>query len=334
MFGYVRPYVPALRVWEHTYYQALYCGLCRSMKHNTGWLSPLALRYDLVFLVLVQLALQQRTVTLCRKRCAVHPVKRRIMAKEDVALQYAAYVSALLTYYQLQDELADQTGAKRAAARVLSGAAKPMYRRASALQELNEQMRAHLQHLTELEAKREPSLDAVADVFGQLLRDAFSAGLESTAMRRIAGEIGYHVGKWIYMVDAVDDFFSDLRQGNYNPLVLQSGGDETYLAQQTPLLTRALTMECERACQAMDLTGLPEHDGESGMVYHMLYVGMPHAAQEVLSHPGERRRARRLQETAQVQMQSASQEARSTTSFDQDDHQADQIDQNNSADTK
>ena len=81
MFGYVRPYVPALRVWEHTYYQALYCGLCLSMKHNTGWLSPLALRYDLVFLVLVQLALQQRTVTLCRKRCAVHPVKRRIMAK-------------------------------------------------------------------------------------------------------------------------------------------------------------------------------------------------------------------------------------------------------------
>lgn len=334
MFGYVRPYVPALRVWEHTYYQALYCGLCRSMKHNTGWLSPFALRYDLVFLVLVQLALQQRTVTLCRKRCAVHPVKRRIMAQEDPVLQYAAYVSALLTYYQLQDELADQAGAKRAAARVLSSAAKPMYRRASALHELNEQMCAHLQHLTELEVSREPSLDAVADVFGQLLRDAFSAGLESTAIRRIAGEIGYHVGKWIYMIDAIDDFFSDLRQENYNPLVLQSGGDQTYLAQQTPLLARALTMECERACQAMDLTGLPEHDGESGMVYHMLYVGMPHAAQEVLSHPGERRRVRSIQKTAQVQLQTASREERSNPSSHRDAPPVNQVDQNNSAATK
>ena len=33
------------------------------------------------------------------------------------------------------------------------------------------------------------------------------------------GTIGYHMGKWIYLIDAVDDIEENLETGAYNPLI-------------------------------------------------------------------------------------------------------------------
>ena len=58
MFGYVRPYVPDLRVREHELYRAVYCGLCRSMGKHTGCASSFTLSYDFVFLAAVRMVLE------------------------------------------------------------------------------------------------------------------------------------------------------------------------------------------------------------------------------------------------------------------------------------
>ena len=42
MFGYVKPWLPELRVREEATYRALYCGLCRTMKKTVGRLSTLS----------------------------------------------------------------------------------------------------------------------------------------------------------------------------------------------------------------------------------------------------------------------------------------------------
>ena len=55
MFGYVKPVVTELLVKEYEFYKATYCGICRSMKKNTGALSNVTLSYDSVFLPSVRL---------------------------------------------------------------------------------------------------------------------------------------------------------------------------------------------------------------------------------------------------------------------------------------
>ena len=55
MFGYVKPYSQELLVKEYELYRAAYCGVCRSMKNNTGIFSPFTLSYDIVFLAFVRL---------------------------------------------------------------------------------------------------------------------------------------------------------------------------------------------------------------------------------------------------------------------------------------
>ena len=73
--------------------------------------------------------------------------------------------------------------------------------------------------------------DRVADAFALLLRDL--AALESSAdRRRVLEELLYHLGRWIYLVDALDDLKKDSRSGNYNPLLLRYEPADGQLSEQ------------------------------------------------------------------------------------------------------
>ena len=48
MFGYVLPLTAELKVREWHAYRAYYCGLCKELKREYGFLSRFLLNYDLV----------------------------------------------------------------------------------------------------------------------------------------------------------------------------------------------------------------------------------------------------------------------------------------------
>ena len=222
MFGYVRPYLPELRVREENYYRALYCGLCRSMKKTVGRLSTLSLSYDFVFFLLCRLALTGETPATERKRCIAHPFRRREIALTGESGELAARVSAILTYDQLRDDLRDEGFKKRLRARLLL----PIFRRAkrrAGLPELDAEIRRCLDTLDRLEREHSPSPDFAAESFGELLGAVFAYRLSGNSAR-ILFEIGRHTGRFIYLADAAADYENDRRSGNYNPLVLVNGG--------------------------------------------------------------------------------------------------------------
>lgn len=48
MFGYIRPFIPELKVKDKELYQAYYCGLCRALR-KYGMTSRMTLTYDATF---------------------------------------------------------------------------------------------------------------------------------------------------------------------------------------------------------------------------------------------------------------------------------------------
>ena len=44
-------------------------------------------------------------------------------------------------------------------------------------------------------------------------------GVAEESRRRVLREILYHLGRWIYLVDAADDLKKDFENGSYNPLI-------------------------------------------------------------------------------------------------------------------
>lgn len=283
MFGYVRPLTSELRVREMEAYKAVYCGLCRRMGKRYGLLARLTLNYDFTFLAMV-LAPESQPCAMKRRRCPVHPFSRRVMCEEMPALDVAADESVLLTYQKLRDDVADCGFWRGLPARFAAWLFKPAYRKAARAQpEFDRKVTACLERLRQLEGENCPSMDRPADAFAQLLQAAAPAAGETGRDRAVA-QLLYHVGRWIYLVDAWDDLAEDVEKGRYNPLNLRFQGKAEEHIQDVRL---TLLHSRNLAAAAYELAKAEHWDG---ILSNILYLGLPAIEELVLSGRWRKRR--------------------------------------------
>ena len=293
MFGYVRPHAPDLRLREYEYYRGVYCGLCRAMGRCTGQCSRLALSYDLVFLALTRLALAggnpernepTRPVRFNKRRCLLHPLRPRASLQAGDATDFAACAAAVLGYHKLLDDKKDEKGFKKWRACLLVPAARRQCKRAERrFAGLSATIEPAMSALSDVEAAALPSLDEPAAAFGQVLGALFGYGLDGKAAR-VARHVGYHVGRWLYMIDAADDYETDVKKGRPNPLArLYAKVDLTPDVKEQ--LEDAMVVELSRARDALDLLSIDENTcGRelSPLLYHILEEALPAKTHAVL----------------------------------------------------
>lgn len=273
MFGYVKPYAPELLVKEYEFYKGTYCGVCRAMKKYTGALSNALHSYDSVFLALVRmLYIDSSRISAKKRRCALHPIKSRVMLEDNEALEYTARAFGILTYYKLMDDIKDERLLKRAA----RGLLRPIFSSAksrAALKEISELCSEKLSAIDALEAAGEKSVDKPAELFGELLGGIFSAGLEGEG-RLVTYHVGLHLGRFIYAADAAEDYGNDRNSGSYNPFVLLYGAEElTYENKQS--IKCALLLECRELESAVNLLPFGKLKTIEGIISNIIYEGLP-----------------------------------------------------------
>ena len=294
MFGYVKVNSPELRVKEYEYYRGAYCGLCRSMGKCTGNCSRMTLNYDFVFLAVFRIGLEGIPVEFEQKRCLVHPIKKRNSMVANPALKYCSAAAAILNYHKIADDLADESGAKKLRAMLVkpfvSHARKKALRSDEALAELDQKTAQNLARLSELEAQRLPSVDAPARIFGEILADIVSFGLEGSDAR-IAYSVGMGVGKWIYIADALDDLEDDAKKERYNPFILLYGGapEKSALVGMQDALKNEL-YDVESALDLIDF----QSDIAKEIISNILYIGCPQRIKEIL-FPCDKKAQRKAQ---------------------------------------
>lgn len=221
MFGYIRPVKSELLVKEADFYEAVYCGLCRySGKHLTHF-SRFLLNYDFTFLAVLRLSLTEETVTVEKKRCPYSMKKKPTVCCDEV-FSYTANAFGLFSYYKLEDDVLDGKGLGRLGKRMLLPFFGRMKKKCKAYPEMEEMIRVPIEELHRLEAEGCDSPDRAADCFGRLMKELTAFGLEGTN-KAVAEQCGYHVGRFIYLIDAYDDYEKDAETGNYNPFLQKYG---------------------------------------------------------------------------------------------------------------
>ena len=276
MFGYIKPFIPDLRVREHELYRAIYCGLCRSMGKHTGCTSRLTLSYDFTFLAAVRLSLEKREKKLRTFRCAASPLKVRPLMEDNEALAYCASVAAILTKAKVEDDICDSTGTKKFKAKLLLPPALSMAKKALKYDASlpSKEIYEGLSLLSRLENEGCPSLDTVADCFGDVLSVVFSHGLEG-GEKHIAASLGRCIGRIIYVLDAADDKKSDIASGSYNPLNIEDIPPSA--------LSQAVRLELYKAEAAVDLIDFEDSPELSEIIKNVIYEGIPKEADRIFS---------------------------------------------------
>ncbi len=280
MFGYIKAYPQELRLRENEYYRAAYCGLCRSMGKCCGCCSRVTLSYDMVFALLVRMAISGAEPEFKMGRCMLHPFKRRMFMKINPELAFTARAATLLAYEKLSDDINDERGSKRFFSRVGRAFLRSGKKRAAAeLPELKDEISAGLAKLAELEAKKEPSVDMPAELFGELMANVISHGYEGND-RKLSREIGRRAGRWVYITDAIDDCASDIKKNRYNPFFLLYGKEPDQNRRKT--VADALDAELAAIQNALDLIERRERRDLFEILENILRYGMVDSAHRAI----------------------------------------------------
>ena len=221
MFGYVRPPLSALPEAEQARFRRIYCGLCHTLGQRYGGASRFILNYDLTYLAILLSPPEEGDSG--SARCYASPVQERAFLKPSAALETAADESVILAYWQLRDGVSDHDWLHGLPYRSASAVLEPAYRKAAASRPgFDGAVRQQLDKLSELEKDSCASMDAAADAFAMLLSSA-AGEVEDSTRQRVLEQMLYHLGRWIYLVDAADDLKKDTANGNYNPVALRFG---------------------------------------------------------------------------------------------------------------
>ena len=221
MFGYVRPPLSDLPEEENARFRRIYCGLCHTLGQKYGPAARFILNYDFTYLAILLSTAAEGPRR--ESRCIVCPHRRREHDCSTAALELAADESVILAYWQLRDGVEDHDSLRGAKYRAACAALKPAYRKAAAQRPaFDDVTRRQLRRLAELEKENCASMDQAADAFAALLAGA-AEEVEDPVRRRVLGQLLYHLGRWVYLVDAADDLKQDARSGNYNPVALRFG---------------------------------------------------------------------------------------------------------------
>ena len=214
MFGYVKADTPNMYVKDTILYRAMYCGLCKSIGRICGQRGRFALNYDLTFLSILLHNLTDTDVVVKKSRCAVHWLRKREMAGVDALTCRIAAFNVILAKYKIDDDIIDSGKGK--GKKVFFAKA---YKRAKRKEpELDKIVASNYQILREYENKNCDSIDMVCDPFGNMLKESVDLLMDKKATDELLN-LSYFLGKWIYLIDALDDFDKDKKKKFFNVLV-------------------------------------------------------------------------------------------------------------------
>ncbi len=223
MFGYLRTDDPYLYKKDEVLFNSLYCGICKSIGKTCGQKARLCLTYDIAFFSAIAHNILGVDVTIKKKRCITHWFKRRPIADRDNLTDLLADINVLLAYYKVEDDIIDQGKGKLKKSILKKGFKKASKRN----KEISDIIKTQYELLRLEEKAKCSSIDQICEPFAimmQKISDKVFLDKSTTDTQSLF----YNIGKWIYLIDALDDFEKDKKEDNYNVFVEIHGKNSNF----------------------------------------------------------------------------------------------------------
>ncbi len=270
MLGYVKACKPELKIKEFEIYKAVYCSLCKKLGKNYGILSRFTLSYDFTFLALLNMSMQDGCVAFEQKRCAFNPLKKCNYCKNDTAIDMPAAAAMIMLYYKILDNIADEHGIKKIGYILL----KPIFgkahkKAAKAYPEIETAVSEYIAEQNALEKAECKSIDQAADPTAKVMEKILSLCSDDLSQKRVLKRLGYCMGRYIYLLDAVVDLPDDIKNKSYNVLKYGCDGDAKKYAKEK--ITPQLYFCVNEAAKAFELLDLKKYKTILG---NIIYLGL------------------------------------------------------------
>ncbi len=288
MFGYVKPDKENLLVKELALYKAVYCGLCETIKKKVSFFLPFSLSYDFVFLTMVRATITKEKSEIKKGCCKYNPLKKVSYSIPKESALFSARSALILTALNTKDDLSDSDTPFMKKVLLspfylyLSSKVKRLLKDAPKYKDYLEKVERTLSKITSLERERCSEIDRFCEAFGEIMADTLSFGLDGKEYL-IAREIGASVGRYIYLIDAIDDAEKDEKTHAFNP-ILEAYCSAKAVKENARTLDLTLALHTKDALLSFNLTESGEY---SSIITNVLSLGLGKESYRIITKNGE-----------------------------------------------
>ena len=230
------------------------------------------LNYDMTFLGMLLSSLYEEKEEPAKRVCRLG-FKRPLLKKKSKkqlsqtavvteSLGYAADMNYMLAYHNHMDNWLDEHSF--ASLNMVHLMQKNYRKLAKKYPRQHKAIASYIQKLHVCEAANEKNIEAAANLTGVAMAEIYAA--KDDYWQDTLRQMGYYMGKFIYLMDAYDDVEKDSKDGSYNPFkeLYKQEGFEEKVRQYLELI-----MSC--CCRAFEV--LPIIDNAE-IMRNILYAGV------------------------------------------------------------
>lgn len=261
MFGYIVVNKAELKFREFDVYHSFYCGICQDIKRKYGVSGQLSLSYDMTFVAMLLSGLYEPETRLDCCKCVAHPFEKH-ETRTNLYTEYAADMNALFAYYKCVDDWQDERKLRKLIyGKILQGKTEGLkVNYAEKLQKIKNLM----QSFSAAEKEEHPDIDKLSDLFGRVMAEIMTPKEDEWSQN--LRNLGYQLGKFIYIMDAYEDVEADIRKGNVNPLKAKYANADFEEECKTILM-----MMMSGCCKEFEILPILEH---VDILRNILYSGV------------------------------------------------------------
>ena len=280
MFGYVLPDKPNMFMKDYALYRAFYCGLCKSIGKKCSEVMRFTTNYDITFLNVLYHAIFDQDVVIKEETCVLGPFKKKPIVQDDELTQIIIDVNNILGHYKCVDDIKDNKSASKWMFDKMI--LKKHYKKAKVNLEVIDKLVSNgYEKLRELEKKECKSVDIVADPFANIMK-GIAKELFKDKYNDSIGDMMYALGKWVYVVDAIDDIDDDYNGKKFNLFLF----DYEYIDKKTFLIEKHDDLEfilknCYKTI--VDNFNNLKVKKYEGVLTNILWYGIKAKTEEILS---------------------------------------------------
>lgn len=212
MFGYVIINKEELKFKEYDIYHSYYCGLCRTLKDKYGSIAQISLNYDMTFLVMLLTGVYEPETKVEEHRCKIHPIHKQTMRINEFS-EYAAKMTVVLSYFKCLDDWVDERKYSR------KGYLQLLKKKFEAIRaEYPKKVKIIEENLEKIhvyETNGNYTIDDISRCFGLVMAEICT--YKEDEWYDELYQVGFYLGKFIYLIDAYEDVERDIKKNTFNP---------------------------------------------------------------------------------------------------------------------
>ncbi len=261
----------------------MYCTVCYGLRKNFGLLSTIFLNFESVFLYVLLDGLvndcEREKITF---KCTANSLKKIEAEVNNQLLEYVSFINYSLVLLKIADNYRDSNNTIYKFLYYLFKK-KKRYSKLRSKYNITSKINSLYDELFNLENSNSTNFDDCSKTMGSILHEIVSNYFlfnNSKADDKIL-ILAEHIGMWIYLIDAFDDFYDDIKKNSFNPLFSFSFDIDTIEGQQKCLKSgeMMLGMMSANVARIIDKTVIFRHNE---IIQNVIKYGMNAAAQKII----------------------------------------------------